>query len=80
MLSATGTSHPFNEGGPSGYVRADGYGAVIIRRMTDAEADGNRIQANILNVVAGAAGAADGEWRQYVSCWKYSQTRLVQVK
>ena len=59
-MSMTGTSHPFDEKA-AGYLRCEGHGALVLRRLSDAEAAGQRIAAVILNSVAGQAGAADGK-------------------
>lgn len=61
MLDLSGTSHPFDDTKARGYVRAEGWGALVLRRLGDAEQDGNRIVARLLNAVAGSAGAADGK-------------------
>jgi hypothetical protein len=61
VLNPTGISHPFDEDGAKGYVRCEGVGAVVLRRLSDAERDGNNILALIPNAVAGSAGPEDGE-------------------
>ena len=61
-MSTTGTSHPFDEKA-GGYIRCEGYGAIVLRRLSDAQADNQRVACVILNSVAGQAGAAEGEYR-----------------
>ena len=60
VLSSTGTSHPFEDAGPKGYVRAEGYGCIVLRRFKDSIQDGDRIMCTIRNAVAGSAGAVEG--------------------
>jgi len=60
VLSSTGTSHPFEDAGPKGYVRAEGYGCIVLRRFKDSIRDGDRIMCTIRNAVAGSAGAVEG--------------------
>lgn len=43
--------------------RAEGAGAMVLKRLSDAERDGDNILAVIANTATGSAGAADGEWR-----------------
>jgi 3-oxoacyl-(acyl-carrier-protein) synthase len=52
--------HPFDEEGPHGFFRAEGIGCVVLRRLADAEAKGNRVLAKIPRALAASAGAADG--------------------
>ena len=51
--------HPFDEEGPHGFFRAEGMGCVVLRRMKDAEAKGNRVLAKMARAIAASAGAAD---------------------
>jgi len=48
------------KGGPYGYMRCEGSGTLILRRLSDAEASGERILAKILRTVAGSAGPREG--------------------
>lgn len=81
VLSTTGTSHPFDDAGPKGYVRAEGYGAIILRRMSDSLNDGDRILCSIRNAVAGSAGAvegmAEGAGRMYESPCVWGMKQLM---
>ena len=54
------TSHPFNEDGPHGYLRCEGSGTLIVRRLADAEKDGQRVLAKVLRAVSGSAGPREG--------------------
>lgn len=53
------TSHPFDEDGPKGYIRGEGMGTIVLRRLSDAEARGDRILCKILRAIAASAGPAD---------------------
>lgn len=55
MLSPTGLCHTFDERG-DGYVRAEGCAALVLKRLVDAQADGDRIVA----VIRGSAINQDG--------------------
>jgi amino acid adenylation domain-containing protein len=55
MLSPDGACKTFDEGA-DGYVRGEGCGALILKRLSDAQADGNRILA----VIRGSALNQDG--------------------
>ena len=81
VLSATGTSHPFEDQGPKGYVRAEGYGCIVLRRFKDAVLDGDRILCTIRNAVAGSAGAvegmAEGAGRMYESPCVWGMKQLM---
>ncbi|EST38605.1 hypothetical protein N566_06530, partial [Streptomycetaceae bacterium MP113-05] len=73
LLSKDGTSRPFGEGA-SGYVPADGVGAVVVRPLADAEADGDRILA----VVRGSAVNHTGRTAGYTITSPDAQTRVVE--
>lgn len=53
------TCHPFDEDGAKGFLRAEGLGCLVLRRLPDAEAQGNRILCLLRKAVAASAGAAD---------------------
>ena len=72
LLSKDGTSRPFGEGA-SGYVPADGVGALVIRPLADAEADGDRVLA----VVRGSAVNHTGRTPGYTVTSPDSQSRVV---
>ncbi len=59
VLVQSNACHPFDEEGPHGFFRAEGMGCVILRRMNDAEAKGNRVLAKVARAIAASAGAAD---------------------
>lgn len=56
VLNQSPCCHPFDHEGPKGYIRAEGYGTLILKRLSDAERDGNRVLCVLANAVAGAAG------------------------
>lgn len=60
VLSPNGTSRPFDEDA-NGYVRLEGFSSVVLRRLTDAIKDKNRILCSLLHAGAGSAGAVEGE-------------------
>jgi len=60
VLNSSPCCHPFDEEGEKGYIRAEGYGTLILKRLSDAEADGDRILCLLANGVAGAAGPQVG--------------------
>lgn len=67
------TSHPFDEDAPKGYIRGEGVGTIVLRRMADAEKNGDRIICKILRALAASAGPADnaleGPGRVYEQPW-----------
>ncbi|MEU2996697.1 SDR family NAD(P)-dependent oxidoreductase [Streptomyces sp. NPDC006995] len=73
LLSKDGTSRPFGDGA-SGYVPADGVGALIVRPLADAEADGDRILA----VVRGSAVNHTGRTPGYTVTSPDAQSRVVE--
>ncbi|MER5213937.1 SDR family NAD(P)-dependent oxidoreductase [Streptomyces sp. NPDC002838] len=73
LLSKDGTSRPFGESA-SGYVPADGVGALIVRPLADAEADGDRILA----VVRGSAVNHTGRTPGYTITSPEAQSRVVE--
>ncbi|MYU24697.1 SDR family NAD(P)-dependent oxidoreductase [Streptomyces sp. SID8352] len=73
LLAKDGTSRPFGEGA-SGYVPADGVGALVVRPLADAEADGDRILA----VVRGSAVNHTGRTAGYTVTSPDAQSRVVE--
>ncbi len=55
LLSPTGRSRPFSEGA-DGYVRGEGVAVVVLKRLADAQRDGDPIRA----VIRGASQTHDG--------------------
>jgi len=55
MLSATGRCHSFDVGA-DGFVRSEGCGVVVLKRLDDAQRDGDRVLA----VIRGTASNQDG--------------------
>lgn len=58
-LSATGVCRPFDEGA-DGFVLGEGAGAVVIRPLADALADGDRVYAVIKGIGSANDGASPG--------------------
>ncbi|MBT2479927.1 type I polyketide synthase [Streptomyces sp. ISL-94] len=58
-LSATGVCRPFDEGA-DGFVLGEGAGAVIVRPLADALADGDRVYAVIKGIGSANDGASPG--------------------
>ena len=59
MLSPTGCSSPF-DASADGYVRGEGCGMVVLKRLSEAEADGDRIYAVIRGSAVNQNGASAG--------------------
>ncbi|MEV8374971.1 SDR family NAD(P)-dependent oxidoreductase [Kribbella sp. NPDC056861] len=59
MLSPTGHCHTFSAAA-DGYVRSEGGGVVVLKRLADALADGDRVRAVILATGAGSDGRTAG--------------------
>ncbi len=59
MLSPTGQCSPF-DASANGYVRGEGCGIVILKRLSEAEADGDRIWAVIRGSAINQSGASAG--------------------
>jgi acyl transferase domain-containing protein len=60
VLVAGPSSHPFDQDAPKGYLRCEGTGAVVLKRMPEAVASGDRILCEIMAAIAGSAGSAEG--------------------
>ncbi|MDN3268138.1 SDR family NAD(P)-dependent oxidoreductase [Streptomyces sp. MA15] len=73
LLAKDGTSRPFGADA-SGYVPADGVGALIVRPLADAEADGDRVLA----VVRGSAVNHTGRTPGYTITSPDAQSRVVE--
>ncbi|MEU3786084.1 SDR family NAD(P)-dependent oxidoreductase [Streptomyces sp900129855] len=59
MLAKDGRCRSFGDGG-SGYVPGEGVGAVLLKRLSQAEADGDRIHAVIRSTVVNHGGRTSG--------------------
>ena len=59
MLSPTGQCNPFDESA-NGYVRGEGCGMVVLKRLSEAEADGDRIWAIVKGSAVNQNGASAG--------------------
>ncbi len=59
MLSSTGESKPF-DADADGFVRGEGCGMLVLKRLRDAEADGDRIWGVILGSAVNQNGASAG--------------------
>ncbi|CQD10506.1 phenolpthiocerol synthesis type-I polyketide synthase PpsC [Mycobacterium lentiflavum] len=59
MLSPEGQCKTF-DAGANGYVRSEGAGVVVLKRLSDAQADGNRILAVIRGSAVNQDGASSG--------------------
>ncbi len=59
MLSSTGQHRPF-DGGADGFVRGEGCGMLVLKRLQDAEADKDRIWGVILGSAINQNGASAG--------------------
>ena len=59
MLSPDGQSKAF-DASANGYVRGEGCGVVVLKRLSDAEADGDRIWAVIRGAAVNHGGASSG--------------------
>jgi NADPH:quinone reductase-like Zn-dependent oxidoreductase/3-oxoacyl-(acyl-carrier-protein) synthase/thioesterase domain-containing protein/acyl carrier protein/SAM-dependent methyltransferase len=59
LLSPTGAARPF-DAAADGFVEGEGVGAVVLKRLSDAERDGDRIRAVILGGGINASGRTGG--------------------
>ena len=74
MLSADGCCRPF-DAGANGYVRGEGCGMVVLKRLTDAESNGD----NILAVVRASAVNQDGRTSGITAPNALSQQRVIRA-
>ncbi|CAN0586521.1 unnamed protein product, partial [Ectocarpus sp. 12 AP-2014] len=72
VLSATGETRSF-DAAASGYVRGEGCGMVVLKRLDDAVADGNRIHA----VLPGWATCQDGRTNGLSAPSRKGQVRVI---
>ena len=72
-LSTTGRCHTF-DAAADGIVLGEGVAALVLKRLTDAERDGDRIYA----VIKGVAGASDGKSLGLTAPRKEGQVRAVE--
>ncbi|WP_165498158.1 type I polyketide synthase [Siculibacillus lacustris] len=59
MLSPTGRSRPFSQDA-DGYVRSEGAAAVVLRRLADARAAGDRVRGVVLGTAVNSDGRTTG--------------------
>ncbi|MGC4068671.1 MAG: polyketide synthase [Polyangiaceae bacterium] len=59
FLSPTGFSHPFDDSA-NGYVRSEGVGVVVLKKLSDALRDGDRIHAVIIGTGVNQDGHTNG--------------------
>ena len=71
MLSPTGRCHSFDIAA-DGFVRAEGCGIVVLKRLEDAERDGDRVLA----VIRGTASNQDGRTRNILTPSKDAQVAV----
>lgn len=72
-LSPTGRCVPFDESA-DGFVMGEGVGVVVLKRLGDAERDGDRIYA----VIEGVAGSSDGKGMGLTAPRKEGQKRALE--
>lgn len=56
-----GACYPFDGNLAKGMMRCEGWGCLILRRMSDSIRQGDRIICQILNSSTGSAGADEGK-------------------
>lgn len=74
MMSATGRCKPF-DASADGYVRGEGCGIVVLKRLSDALADGDRI----LSVIRSTAVNQDGRSNGLTAPYGLSQQEVIKV-